>query len=162
MFYVGRYIYALVYLTKASTAVCLAPLFHQSALRMLVYLSLCHCFHSVSSPGPDYICLLIACVSIPAVKFNTSLKPSAKPESFIEEQTIKGMLAWSSCWLIYRLANCRRFSSTFILVFSDNIFPYGNNFRNKWHLGSSYTIVLFCYYSRHFKRKLKHLLGENP
>lgn len=59
------------------------------------------CYHSFSSPGPGYICLLIACVSIPAVKFNTSLKPSAKAESFSEEEAIKGMLARSSFWLIY-------------------------------------------------------------
>ncbi len=64
------------------------------------------CSHSFSSPGPYYICLLIGCISIPAVKFNMSLKPSAKPESFSEEQAIKGMLAWSSCWLIYWLADC--------------------------------------------------------
>lgn len=61
---------------------------------------------SISSPGLYYICLLIGCVSIPAEKFNTSLKPSAKPESFSEEQAIKGMLAWRSCWLIYWLAGC--------------------------------------------------------
>lgn len=64
------------------------------------------CYHSFSSPGPGYICLLIACVSIPAVKFNTSLKPSAKAESFSEEEAIKGMLARSSFWLIYWLADC--------------------------------------------------------
>lgn len=56
---------------------------------------------SFSSPGPYYICLIIGCVSNPAEKFNTSLKTSAKPESFCKEQKIKGTLAWGSCWLIY-------------------------------------------------------------
>lgn len=97
------------YSSKASAVVRLGPLLCPSVLRMLIsgtFFPFVSCSHSLSSPGPYYICLLIACVSIPAVKFNTSLKPSAKPESFREEQAIKVMLAWSSCWLIYWLAYC--------------------------------------------------------
>lgn len=109
LFPIVYYICSLLYLSKASAAVRLGPLFCPSVLRMLISGTLSpsvSCSLSFSSPGPDYICLLIACVSIPAVKFNTSLKPSAKPESFSKEQAIKGMLAWSSCWLIYWLADC--------------------------------------------------------
>lgn len=81
------------------------------------------CSHSFSSPGSDHICLLIAWASIPAVKFNTSLKPSAKPESFREEQAIKGTLARSSCWLIYWLANCGRvFVCLISVLFSGGVF----------------------------------------
>lgn len=44
-----------------------------------VLLSSQSCSHSLSVPELRYSCLLIACASIPAVKFHTSLKPLANP-----------------------------------------------------------------------------------